>query len=107
MGTVEIMETVTERYGISTDSPYSEMLDLGKILAKNKWNDAEIQKEFGQDYRYWFINLSREFYKLSTALKFRAMVESWTPETVAVACGIDPEEIPEDHQMRQDREESN
>ena len=82
-------------YAISQNSPQEELYDLGRVLHSRSWTDADIQNIFCQHYRYWFINLAKAFYVLKSGLLMRAMCEEWTPEQIAVACGIDPEEIPE------------
>lgn len=86
---------ITKKYKISTETPQFELYDLGRVLTK--MTDQAISEELLPLYRYWFINLAIAFYKLPIKLVFQAMMEEWTPEQVAVVCGIDPDEIPEEH----------
>ena len=80
------------KFTINAESPQDELLELGRILHSRDWTDAEIKKEFGPDYLPWFIKMAKRFHNLPDHLKFRALVEDWTPELVAIACGMDPEE---------------
>lgn len=83
------------KYNINVQSPQDELFCLGAILNKSPWTEEDIQREFAQDYRPWFIKLAKAFDKLPLKLKLRALVEEWDSVMCAVACGIDPAEIPD------------
>lgn len=89
------MVNINKKYNISLASPQEELFDLGRVLNTLPWSDEAIQNELLPTYHYWFIHLAREFFKLPRKIIFRALMEDWTPETIAVACHIDPEEVPD------------